>query len=61
MGRLTGVPAVRRLRARLCAVEALAARWEQPGPLPEGWRCAWDLAQAAAELRQVLDEARRPT
>jgi hypothetical protein len=47
-----------RLRAQVGAAEALAARWERPGPLPEGWRCAWDLAQAATELRRALAAAR---
>jgi hypothetical protein len=62
MGHHTDAAAARRLRAELTAVEALAERWEHPPPsLPEGWRCAWDLAQAAFELRQVLDQARRAT
>ncbi|HEV7755606.1 MAG TPA: hypothetical protein VGO94_07065 [Mycobacteriales bacterium] len=50
-----------RLRAQVGAAEALAATWERPGPLPDGRRCAGDVAQAAAEVRRALDAARRGT
>jgi hypothetical protein len=46
--------ALRRLRAQVGAAEALAAAWERPGPLPEGWRCEWDRDLAAVELRRAL-------
>jgi hypothetical protein len=48
---------IRRLRAHLDAVHGLAARWERARGVPEGFRCAWDVAQAAAELRAALARA----
>jgi hypothetical protein len=49
---------LRRLRAQVAAAEALAARWDRAGSLPDGWRCAWDLGQAADELHRALAAAR---
>jgi hypothetical protein len=48
-----------RLQAQIVAVEALASRWERSRDVPEGWRCGWDVAQAAAELRATLARARK--
>lgn len=40
---------VRHLRAQVGAVEAPAPRWESCDAVPEGFRCAWDVAVAATE------------
>jgi hypothetical protein len=50
---------IRRLRAQVHAVEELASAWERSDAVPEGFRCAWDVATAATEIRRELGAARR--
>lgn len=47
-----------RLRAQVDAVEKLAATWERSQVVPEGFRCGWDVATAASEIRRALEAAR---
>jgi hypothetical protein len=50
---------VRHLRTQVGAVGAPAPRWESCDAVPEGFRCAWDVAVAATEPRRALKSARR--
>jgi hypothetical protein len=54
--------ALRRLRARLRAVEGLADRWARAADrmeAPEGFRCPRDAGIAAVEIRRALGTRRR--